>query len=149
MKLEIRRPKNGFLEDRTLGQLWVDGALFCHTLEDTARAEGVKVPGHTCVPPCIAKVKVDMSARFGRLMPMIYTEDNEYQIKAGGIEFKGIRFHGGNTPEDTEGCVLVAFNRAGNRIHGSAEGNLTELVQNALLNGEEVTCEWINNDERP
>jgi len=150
MKLEIRRKE--FLDDRTLGGLWVDNQLYCHTLEDTARDEGVKIPGETCVPPCIAKIKVDMSVRFGRLMMMAYTEENEYEIQTGpfdihgnsAVSFKGIRFHGGNTPDDTEGCVLVAWNRDGNRIYGTAEKKLTSMVRDALLGGEDVTVEWIN-----
>lgn len=150
MKIEIRRKE--FLHDRTLGGLWVDGQLYCHTLEDTARAAGVKIPGKTCVPPCVATLIVSMSNRFKRLMVMASTEENGYEIVTGpydldgngAVSFKGIRFHGGNEPEHTEGCVLVANKRDGNRIYQTAEKKLTSMVQDALLDGQTVTCEWIN-----
>jgi hypothetical protein len=45
--------------------------------------------------------------------------------------FDGIRMHGGNRPEDTDGCPLVAFNRNGLIIQGTAEKALTEKIQDA------------------
>lgn len=43
----------------------------------------------------------------------------------------GIRMHGGNGPNDTLGCPLVAFNRVGNAIQGTAENALTQRIQDA------------------
>lgn len=112
------------------------GGAFCLVLEDTVRAYGIKVPGETAIPEGIYKVDISMSRRFKRLMPMLYTESNKYEIKAGGIGFKGVRFHGGNTHKDTEGCPLVAFNYINDRrIQGSAEKALTAKIQEYLLKG--------------
>ncbi len=112
------------------------GQVFCHTLEDTVRAYGIKVPGETALPEGIYKVVISMSTRFKRLMPMLYTEPNKYEIKAGGIGFKGVRFHGGNTHKDSEGCPLVAFNYINDHtIQGNAEKALTAKIQEYLLKG--------------
>ena len=117
--------RDTFSEQTTVGKLYINGEFFCYTLEDTVRAYGIKVPRYTAIPEGEYNVKLSESHRFKRLMPMIYTEDNEYEIKAGGIGFKGVRMHGGNTHEDTEGCVLVAHNRVDDKtIQGSAEKDL-------------------------
>lgn len=114
-----------------------DGVLlFSYILEDTVRAYGIKVPGETAIPEGIYKVDLSYSKRFKRLMPMLYTESNKYEIKAGGIGFKGIRLHGGNTHSDTEGCPLVAFNYINDHyIQGTAEKALTAKIEEYLLKG--------------
>lgn len=107
--------------DRTLGQLLANGVHFCHTLEDLLRPAGVKVKGVTAIPAGLYRVKLTMSPKFKRVTPQIMAVEN----------FEGIRFHGGNDPVDTEGCPLVAFNRTGNKIQGTAEAALLKLIQDA------------------
>jgi len=112
------------------------GAAFCFVLDDTVRAYGIKVPKETAIPEGIYKVKITMSSRFKRLMPILYTESNGYEIKMGGIGFKGVRFHGGNTHKDSEGCPLVAFNYINETtVQGTAEKELTSKIQEYLLKG--------------
>lgn len=107
--------------DRTMGQLLANGAHFAHTLEDLLRPAGVKIKGVTAIPAGLYRVQLTMSSRFKRVTPQIMAVKN----------FEGIRFHGGNDPVDTEGCPLVAFNRSGLRIQGTAEAALTQLIQDA------------------
>ena len=107
--------------DRTMGQLLANGAHFAHTLEDLLRPAGVKIKGVTAIPAGLYRVQLTMSTRFKRIMPQIMAVEN----------FEGVRFHGGNDPVDTEGCPLVAFNRAGLRIQGTAEAALTQRIQDA------------------
>lgn len=107
--------------DRTLGQLLVNGEHFCHVLEDTLRPRGVKVAGVTAIPAGLYRVILELSPKFKRIMPTILGVPN----------FEGIRMHGGNRPEDTEGCPLVAFNRSGLVIHGTAEKELTAKIRGA------------------
>lgn len=107
--------------DRTLGVLLANGEHFCHVLEDTLRAPGVKIPGVTAIPAGLYRVTLDKSPKFGRVTPHILNVPN----------FDGIRMHGGNKPEDSEGCPLVAFNRSGIVIQGTAEAKLLERIQEA------------------
>ncbi len=107
--------------DRTLGQLLVNGEHFCHVLEDTLRPRGVKVARVTAIPSGLYRVTLEQSPKFKRIMPTILGVPN----------FEGIRMHGGNRPEDTEGCPLVAFNRSGLVIHGTAEKELTAKIRGA------------------
>ncbi|MEM8564945.1 MAG: DUF5675 family protein [Bacteroidota bacterium] len=114
----------------TVGKLYVNDVFFCHTLEDVVRGEGIKIKAHTAIPSGVYKVDLSISHRFKRIMPMIYTEDNRYEIKLGGIGFKGVRFHGGNTHKNTEGCPLVAYNRlSDDLIQGTAEKELTAKLK--------------------
>lgn len=109
------------IADRTLGRLLANGEHFCHVLEDTLRPRGVKVAGVTAIPAGLYRVTLEKSPKFKRIMPTILRVPN----------FEGIRIHGGNRPEDTEGCPLVAFNRSGLVIHGTAERELTAKIKGA------------------
>lgn len=107
--------------DRTLGQLLVNGEHFCHVLEDTLRPRGVKVAGVTAIPAGLYRVKITHSQRFGREMPLVL----------GVPGFDGIRLHGGNGPENTRGCPLIAYNRSGSEIWGTAEKELNAKIKGA------------------
>ncbi len=59
-------------------------------------------------------------------MILIYTEPGDYSIIMLGTRFTGTRMHGGNDPDDSEGCPLVGFNRKDDEnIWESAEKELT------------------------
>lgn len=107
--------------DRTMGVLLANGEHFCHVLEDTLRPRGVKVAGVTAIPAGLYRVTLEQSPKFKRIMPTILAVPN----------FEGVRMHGGNRPEDTEGCPLVAFNRSGLVIQGTAEKELTQKIKDA------------------
>ena len=116
MELNLYRHTYNTKGDRNIiGDLFIDGVFFCHTLEDEKRADGLKVYGETAIPSGLYNVKVTMSNRFKRLMPLIMDVPM----------FKGIRLHGGNTSKDSHGCPLVAFNTDYKKIWGTAERKLT------------------------
>jgi len=118
MKLTLKR--TSFLNDRTLGKLYVDGAYFCETLENAKRDK--KIAGETCIKAGEYSLIVDMSKRFGRLLPLLQNVP----------EFSGVRIHAGNTPADTQGCVLVGkYIDANNdlRVSRTFENELVEILQ--------------------
>lgn len=98
MKLHLHR--YAFGSAATLGDLFVDGAYFCKTLEDVDRkleCDGEKVHGQTAIPRGTYNVIIDWSPRFARELPHVLDVPG----------FEGIRIHPGNKSADTEGCILV------------------------------------------
>lgn len=99
MKLEVRR--NDFSDDCTIGDLSIDGVMFCNTLEDVDRHlelnPGTKVYGQTAIPRGTYRVTVTHSDHFNRDLPLL----------SGVVGFSGVRIHPGNSDADTEGCILV------------------------------------------
>ena len=85
----------------TIGKLYIDGAYFCDTLEDTVRPKGEKVYGKTAIPSGMYRVKKTMSPRFKKILPEILEVEG----------FSGVRIHAGNTAKDTEGCILLGLNK--------------------------------------
>lgn len=87
----IRSPSN---DACTIGKLYVDGAYQCFTLEDVVRTS--KIAGRTAIPAGRYKVRLTMSPRFKRILPLLENVPN----------YSGVRIHPGNTADDTEGCIL-------------------------------------------
>ena len=104
MKLKLERIYKA--PTYTIGKLYIDGKLFCDTLEDVVRADGVKVYGETAIPSGTYKVILNVSNRFKRLMPLLLNVPM----------FEGIRIHEGNTDKDTHGCILVGKNTVKGKV---------------------------------
>jgi hypothetical protein len=84
--------------DATLGKLYVDDSFRCYTCEDTVRApDAPKIFGQTAIPAGVYNVEITHSPHFGRDLPLLDAVPG----------FSGVRIHPGNTPADTEGCILV------------------------------------------
>ena len=143
--MEIVLKRDTYTAQTTLGKLYIDGHYFCETLEDTVRPSFIKVPKHTAILEGIAyQVNITYSSRFKREMVSITTDGN-YTLNAKGITFKGVRAHGGNKHNNTEGCPLVAKNRLDDEtIQGTMEKELTQIVRVALEKGESVSWVCIN-----
>lgn len=100
MELNLHRRKSN--AHATIGELYYSPAtgpkvLGAYTLEDMVRPAGVKVPGETAIPAGRYRLAVTWSNRFKQIMPELLDVPG----------FKGVRMHVGNTPEDTDGCILV------------------------------------------
>lgn len=120
MILNLYRHTYNTTGDRNIiGDLFIDGVFFCHTLEDEIRADGVKVKHETAIPSGSYKVILSRSNRFKRIMPLLIDVPM----------FSGIRMHGGNNSKHTSGCPLVAFNTDYKKIWGTAESKLTKKLK--------------------
>lgn len=117
----------------TIGKLSIDGHYFCDTLEDTVRPAGVKIPGRTAIPAGKYQIEITESIRFNRLMPIIKDVPG----------FSGVRIHSGNTAEDTEGCILVGFNRVKGKVLDSRKTfqKLFKILIVAVRGGENLEIE--------
>ena len=135
MKLTLRREI--FAPRYTEGKLYCNGKYIADTLEDTFRdlTKQKKVYGETAIPPGVYQVKVTMSNRFKKLMPILIDVPN----------FEGVRIHAGNKPEDTEGCILIGVKASAGLLTRSREKTqaVYDLIQNALNNREMVQIEVI------
>ncbi len=111
MKLKLNRIQ--FTEKSTIGELWVDDEedRFCFTLEDMVRPAGIKIAGKTAIPAGDYEIIINWSQRFKRPMPLLLDV----------LGFEGVRIHAGNTSEDTEGCILVGFNRSPDFVGNSKQ----------------------------
>lgn len=108
MKLELRR--KWLTERSTIGEMYVDGAFQCVVLEDRYRPPPEpKVYGETCIPCGTYEVRITHSPRFGRDLPLLI----------GVPGFEGVRIHPGNTPADTEGCLLPGLRRDADQVFDS------------------------------
>lgn len=137
MKLVLERLQ--FDADVTIGSLSADGDFLAWTCEDTVRGNGDpatvdqwKVPGASAIPYGHYKVGVTMSARFGKLLPILLAVPG----------FEGIRIHPGNTAADTEGCILPGRMRLAKSVGQSqlAFADVFDRICEARRHGEPI---WI------
>jgi hypothetical protein len=123
----------------TIGKIYVDDAFQCYSLEDVVRPHGIKVPGATAIPAGTYPVQITFSPRFKVWMPLLIGVPN----------FSGIRIHPGNKADDTEGCILVGYDRDGDSIGRSrlAYQDLYKQISEALEAVEPVFIDIVNQHE--
>jgi pyruvate/2-oxoglutarate dehydrogenase complex dihydrolipoamide dehydrogenase (E3) component len=119
MLIEVVREK--YLDNATIGKMFVDGVFFAFTLEDKVRE--IKVWGETAIPTGTYSVFVRYSNRFKKELVAIKDVPN----------FDGVLIHGGNTDKDTHGCILIGEMRdlkAGTIYKcGDVVNKITDLVR--------------------
>ena len=128
LKVERKWPK----ETYTVGRLYVDGKLFCNTLEDRVRELNTeeKIYGETAIPAGRYRVIFNWSPKFGRNLPRLLNVPH----------FEGILIHPGNTAADSAGCILVGKNSAVGRLSESRDTSdrLNVLIEDAQRRGEDI-----------
>ncbi len=136
----------------TIGKLWVNGDLFCDTLEDTDRGlrksmlsqdiAQKKISARTAIPTGEYEISLRVySAKFGA-RPF-------YRRVCGGYlprlmlvpAFEGVLIHCGNSAMDTEGCILVGENKVVGGLVNSQPvfERLVQRLQEAYKRGEQIT----------
>lgn len=138
----IQVDRFAYNNNTTFGKLYIDDVFFCYTLEDTLRANNVKVKSHTCIPAETVGYEVGFrySPGFKRDMVIMYNQSDKETIRKGNVEFKYVYFHGGNTHENTDGCILVAANISikDNKIWGTKEKELKDIIETSIKDGVDV-----------
>ncbi|MFP9099197.1 DUF5675 family protein [Flavobacterium sp. RHBU_24] len=99
--MEIRVERSVFTENQTLGKMFVGGDFYAYTLEDKDRGLNgdcaKKIKTKTAIDYGRYQVVLAYSNRFKKYLPLLLN------VKC----FEGILIHGGNSHENTEGCILV------------------------------------------
>ncbi len=110
-ELELVLIRRWFTPNTSIGKLYIDGLLYCYTLEDVTREEE-KIKKETAIPYGIYKVLMTVSGiaykwnTQGSLLPLLVDVP----------DFSGIRIHPGQQKGHTEGCILPGFTRSVDKI---------------------------------
>lgn len=118
-------------EGYTIGRLAIDGEYFCDTLEDTDRGldeswgeqdvAEVKIAGKTAIPTGTYTVTLGVvSPKFGKRAAYAFCGGKLPRL-IGVKGFEGVLVHGGNTADDTAGCILVGRNTIVGRLTNSLD----------------------------
>jgi hypothetical protein len=128
MNCSLKLKRKIFTDNSTIGELYINGVFFCHTLEDKDRdtnknkyLEEGKIYGQTAIPAGFYKVILNMSNRFKRILPLLINVEG----------FEGVRIHNGNTKKDTEGCILV----------GTWDGKTKDFIGNSRVTTSKLLTE--------
>jgi hypothetical protein len=148
--MELTLKRIALRDTYTIGKLYINGEYECDTLEDTVRdlnKNGVfdngeqKVYGKTAIPYGTYEVTMNVqSPKFSK--KSAYAWCNGYLPRLLNVpSFDGILIHGGNTPEDTYGCILVGQNKVVGKVINSMNSlkKLCTTLKVASLNKEKIT----------
>lgn len=136
-----------------ISKLYVNGEYFCDVLEDTDRGlkqsmplseiQKLKVPGKTAIPTGKYSITIDVvSPKFSKY--------KQYEFCKGKLPrlinvpgYEGVLIHIGNTPADTDGCLLVGTNKIKGQVTNSTETFKRLYIEmiKANQNGEDITIE--------
>ena len=124
----------------TISKVCINGTYLCIALEDKVREVAGKpvaewkIKGVTAIPRGIFALVMDFSQHFQKILPHIMNVPG----------YEGVRIHGGNKPEDTEGCILLGMSwKGGPWISDSQKAMqlFTALVNQTLNAGDQVDIE--------
>ena len=152
MKLLLKRVQK--TKTFTIGELYIDGKLFCYTCEDTDRGlkqdmpisviEKIKIKSVTCIPYGKYKVTLDVvspkysnpkyrwAAKVGAKIPRL--------IDVPG--YAGVLIHVGNTAKDTDGCILVGFSKTKDGV-GRGGGRIIKQKEILLKDKNNIEIEIV------
>lgn len=116
MKVELVREKPT-QSGAILSRVFVDGSFFGHGLENN-----------------LYKIPAGRFDLYGKYSPSL--KANKVYIDVPGRS--NIMFHGGNTHEQTKGCVIIAANRTGESVSGDLSNKLYDIIDAAGRSGEPV-----------
>jgi hypothetical protein len=119
--MEIKVIRKQFLDDRTIGELYLNDKFLLHTLEDKDRGlvntmtnkeiDDIKINGETACPSGRYRVMLSYSIKLKRFLPLIL------DVPRG----KGVRLHKGSQPAFSKACVLLGTGVKNNKLTGIVE----------------------------
>ena len=114
--------RDEFSDKSTIGKLFLDGEMFCYTLELPWKDNQRSI---SCIPAGEYKVRMrtakESSSRDYLHLLVQDVKDRSY-----------ILVHIGNTAKDTRGCILVGQSRQHNRVNNSTLA--MDLLMKEILN---------------
>ena len=152
MKLLVERKwkKNTY----TIGRLYIDGKLFCNTLEDKDRGlkqtdllsyiRKKKVYAETAIPTGIYKVRMDIKSPKYSTYTWYKNLCKGYMPRIMNVPgFDGILIHTGSTALDSAGCLLVGKNTKVGMLTETKNtfADLYKQMKAAYDKGDEITIE--------
>lgn len=92
--------------------------------------DGPKIAHETAIPYGRYRVSITMSNRFKKMLPLVHDVPG----------FTGVRLHGGNTAEDTSGCILLGEYHTHSALSNCAPvlQHVQGLIASALAKHEDV-----------
>lgn len=142
MKITLIRSYN---TDRyCIGHLYIDGKYFCDTLEDTDRGldssmplkklQSIKIKSRTAIPTGLYAVTLNtVSPKYSKKQFFNKLCNGKMPRLLNVPAYEGILIHTGNKPEDTDGCLLVGYNKVKGGLVNSTEAfvKLYEILSKA------------------
>lgn len=117
MNLELVRDNVNDETGAVAGRLFVDGAFFGYTLENKATA-----------------IEEGVYSLYSRFSPKF----NSFKVSIDVPGRQYLMFHGGNTPDQSTGCVIVARERVSDStVKGDLSGDLYNLLKDSLEKGKD------------
>lgn len=130
-------------KDYTIGNLYINDVFFSNILEDTVRGlrqdmtpeeiKKIKIHGQTAIPSGRYEIRVTLSARFRRQLPILLNVPG----------YAGVRIHPGNTDANTEGCLLPGKNDRVGQVSNSRAtmAILQKRMEDTIARGGKVFIE--------
>lgn len=146
MDLNLKLERKWKKEKYTIGNLYVNGVFFSNVLEDTVRGlrqdmtpeeiKKIKIHGQTAIPSGRYEIRVTLSARFRRQLPILLNVPG----------YAGVRIHPGNTDVNTEGCLLPGKNDRIGQVSNSRAtmAALQKQIEDAIYQNSKVYIEIVD-----
>lgn len=146
MDLNLKLERKWKKEKYTIGNLYVNGVFFSNVLEDTVRGlrqdmtpeeiKKIKIHGQTAIPSGRYEIRVTLSARFRRQLPILLNVPG----------YAGVRIHPGNTDANTEGCLLPGKNDRVGQVSNSRAtmAALQNQIEEAIYQNSKVYIEIVD-----
>lgn len=152
--LLIKRIANNTTSKYCISHLYINDKYICDTCEDIDRGldykmalsdiEKLKIHGETAIPTGEYKLNLttvsphfknaSWSQKYKGIVPRL----------VGVPGYNGVLIHPGNTPKDTEGCILVGLNKIKGQVTQS-QATWLSLMDNYFMKYDE---DWIVRIER-